>query len=69
MALEDEIKKEIKRLEEEISFIDKEISRHQARLDELLEKRKRTFHDLEILKSAFEPKAKKDKQTSLFYLR
>ena len=69
MLIDDEIKKEISRLQTEISVLDKEIFKLETRLNELIGRKKQATHDLSILRSAFLPEEKKDKQKTLFYIK
>ena len=70
MTLEDEMKKEIQRIESEISLLDKEFDRLQFRTAQILMRKRKLEHDLLVLKSHFEPiEINKEKQASLATLK
>ena len=70
MTLEDEMKKEIIRIETEISMLDKELEKLQFRMAQILMRKRKLEHDLLVLRSHFEPiELKKEKQASLIGLQ
>ena len=70
MPLEEEMRREIKRLEEELFLIEKELKSLLGRSKQLLKVQMKKKRDLDILKSHFneingEPQEKKKIQTTL----
>ena len=66
MPLEDEMKSEIDRLENEISIIDEELEKLHKKILQLLMIRKKKDHDLRVLKSNFgDVSIERDFQTTL----
>tara|TARA_Y100000310_G_C20604124_1_gene774596 strand:+ start:657 stop:878 length:222 start_codon:yes stop_codon:yes gene_type:complete len=70
MPLEDEMRREIKRLEEELFLIEKELKNLLDRSEQLIKVQGKKKRDIDILKSHFnelngEPQEKKKIQTTL----
>jgi len=66
MSLEEEMKKEIKRIQDEISQLDSELRKLQDKIVTIISRRRKLERDLNILLSHFEPSTrKKEFQTSL----
>jgi hypothetical protein len=66
VTLEDEMKREIVRIESEIAVLDKELEKLQFRVAQILMRKRKLEHDLLVLRSHFEPiELKKEKQTNL----
>ncbi|MBS3054344.1 MAG: hypothetical protein J4431_02295 [Candidatus Aenigmarchaeota archaeon] len=65
MTLEDEMRSEIRRLENEIARIDKDMGKAVAKLEELQTSRKKKEKDLAILKASFGGAKQKELQTTL----
>ncbi|MFH1420407.1 MAG: hypothetical protein ABIG30_00375 [Candidatus Aenigmatarchaeota archaeon] len=55
MSLEDEMRREIRRLEDELSMINKELDRLSERISQLVMMQQKKQRDLRILRSHFEP--------------
>ena len=68
MDIEIAIKEEIRKIEKEISELDKKIEYLYLELSELLKERKKKMGELSVLKSGFE-KEKKEHQTSLLFVK
>ena len=71
MPLEEEMRHELKKLEEELFLIDKEINKLAERLNHLIMEKRKKERDLKILRSHFHLEAiekdetEKDMQTTL----
>lgn len=65
MTLEEQMKYEIRKLENEISSIDKALEKLHNKTLELIMLRKKKDRDLKILKSNFEPEEGEEIQTTL----
>ncbi|HLD83556.1 MAG TPA: hypothetical protein VI979_01730 [archaeon] len=65
MSLEDEMRAEIRRLENEIAGIEKEIAKETSKLEYLQGVKKKKERDLSILKSSFGGAKQKELQTTL----
>jgi hypothetical protein len=66
MTIEDEMKLEIKRLEQELSFLDSELEKLAEKMEKFIMIRKKKERDLSILKMNFgEASENKEIQTTL----
>lgn len=62
MSLEDEMRNEMRKLEREIDFIDRELEKLHAKIVQLIMLRKKKDRDMHILKSNFGEETEDDRE-------
>ena len=65
MPLEEEMKLEIRRLENEVALIDAELDKLNFKMAELVKIRQKKDHDLRVLRYNFFPELDKERQSTL----
>jgi chromosome segregation ATPase len=65
MALEEEMKAEVRKLENEISLLDQELEKLHGRILQIIALRRKKEKDLKALRTTFEPSPPTDSQSSL----
>ena len=65
MAIEEEMRSEIKKLENEIDVLDKELEKLHGRILQIIALRRKKEKEMKILKRQFEPESEEEFQTTL----
>ena len=68
MAIEEEMRSEIKKLENEIDVLDKELEKLHGRILQIIALRRKKEKEMKILKRQFEPESEEEFQTTLVRL-